>query len=158
MFILWIVLLTIPSSPLAQNVSKVGTTAADFLQIGAGARAVGMGGAYVAEANDVSSLRWNPAGAANITGNELLASHSAWVADLDYNFLGIVMSFENFGNVGVSLTMLSVPEMLVRTEDFQDGNGETFDAADLAFGVTYANSVGSRFKVGGTVKIIQQRI
>ncbi len=147
-----------PSLLSAQNVSKVGTTAADFLQIGVGGRAVGMGGAYVAISNDVSALRWNPAGAANINGNEILATHSAWVADLDYNFLGAVMSFENFGNVGLSLTMLSVPEMLVRTEDFQEGNGETFDAADLAIGLTYANSVGERFKVGGTVKFVQQRI
>jgi len=154
----WLILLSLPSVLMAQKVSKVGTTAADFLQIGAGSRAIAMGGAYVAVANDVSSLRWNPAGAANISGTELLASHSAWVADLDFNFLGVVMSFEGFGNVGVSLTMLSVPEMLVRTEEFQDGNGEFFDAADLAFGVTYANSVGQRFKVGGTFKVIHQRI
>lgn len=153
-----IILLSAPRSTFAQNVSKVGTTAADFLQIGVGSRAVSMGGAYVAVANDVASLRWNPAGAAAIEGNELMASHSAWVADLDFNFIGAILSFKDFGNVGVSLTMLSVPEMLVRTEEFQNGNGETFDAADLAFGLTYANSVGERFKVGGTLKMIQQRI
>jgi hypothetical protein len=76
-----IVLLSAPFSTFAQNVSKVGTTAADFLQIGVGSRAVSMGGAYVAVANDVASLRWNPAGAAAIEGNELMASHSACVDD-----------------------------------------------------------------------------
>ncbi|MEO1021448.1 MAG: PorV/PorQ family protein [Bacteroidota bacterium] len=148
----------IPSVLNAQNVSKVGTTVAEFLQIGVGGRATAMGGAYVALANDVSSLRWNPAGAANIDGNEILATHNAWIAELDYNFVGAVMNLEGIGRVGISLTMLSVPEMLVRTEDFQQGNGERFDAADLALGVTYANSVGSRFNVGGTLKFVQQRI
>lgn len=142
----------------AQNVSKVGTTAAQFLQIGVGSRATGMGGAYVAVSNDVSALYWNAAGIAQIKNNELLATHSEWLAGLDYNFVGTVFNFEKFGHVGFSLTMLSVPEMIVRTEDYNEGNGETFDAADLAFGITYARTVGDRFSVGGTFKMIQQRI
>ena len=44
--------------------SGPGTTAADILKIGVGARAIGMGEAYVAQADDVSSLYWNPAGLA----------------------------------------------------------------------------------------------
>ncbi len=54
--------------------------------------------------------------------------------------------------------MLSVPEMLVRTEEFQEGTGETFDAADMAVAITYAGKVGERFSVGGTAKFIKQRI
>ncbi len=43
--------------------SKVGSTAAPFLNIGIGPRAISMGGAFIATASDVSSLYWNPAGA-----------------------------------------------------------------------------------------------
>ena len=35
---------------------------AAFLKLGVGARAVGMGGAYTAIADDVNSMGWNPAG------------------------------------------------------------------------------------------------
>jgi hypothetical protein len=50
------------------STSKVGTTAAQFLKISAGARAVGMGGAYTALANDINSIYWNR-GLARIGGS-----------------------------------------------------------------------------------------
>ena len=40
--------------------------AGEFLQIGIGARPLGMGGAFVATANDHSAFYWNPAGVGNI--------------------------------------------------------------------------------------------
>ena len=49
------------NSPYGKDVSNVGTTAAPFLEIGAGARAVAMGGAFTAIADDPMSLYWNPA-------------------------------------------------------------------------------------------------
>ena len=41
-----------------------GTTSAEFLLLGAGARGTALGGAFAAIATDVSSLYYNPAGAA----------------------------------------------------------------------------------------------
>ncbi len=153
-----LLIILMPVQLLAQKVSKVGTTAAEFLQIGVGGRATGMGGAFVAVSDDASALYWNPAGIASIAKNEIITTHSEWITGLDFNYIGAVFNFDKIGNVGFALTMLSVPEMLVRTEEFQDGNGETFDAADIAFGITYASNVGDRFSVGGTFKFIQQRI
>ena len=54
--------------------------------------------------------------------------------------------------------MLSVPEMMVRTEDRQDGTGETFGATDLAVGLSAGRAITDRFSVGLTAKFIQQRI
>jgi hypothetical protein len=142
----------------AQRVSKAGTTAAEFLKIGVGPRATGMGSAFVAVSDDASALYWNPAGIAGLEKHEVFISHSRWIGDLDFNYAGAVFHFNKIGNVGFSLTMLSVPEMLVRTELFQEGTGETFDAADLSAGISYAGMVGDRFSIGGTVKFIQQRI
>ena len=54
---------------LAQGTSKSGTTAAQFLKIGVGPRAVGMGSAFAATADDITSIYWNPAGlASNLSG------------------------------------------------------------------------------------------
>lgn len=141
-----------------KRVSKTGTTAAEFLKIGVGSRANAMGGAFVAVSDDASALNWNPAGITSLEKNEFLTVHTRWIADLDFNYVGAVFNFENFGHVGFSLTMLSVPKMKVRTEERQEGTGETFDAADFAAGVSYAGTVGDRFSVGGTFKYIQQRI
>ena len=54
------------SLTFSQNVSKTGTTAANFLQIPIGAAAGGFGGAFVSIANDVSALYWNAGGIANL--------------------------------------------------------------------------------------------
>ena len=48
--------LTIISMSFSQTVSKTGTTAAQFLKIGVGARALAMGGAYAAASNDATAL------------------------------------------------------------------------------------------------------
>ncbi|NWF90983.1 MAG: hypothetical protein HXY50_16170, partial [Ignavibacteriaceae bacterium] len=48
------------NAQLDRSTSKVGTTAAQFLKIGAGARAIGMGGTYTAVSNDIYSIYYNP--------------------------------------------------------------------------------------------------
>jgi hypothetical protein len=58
-YILLIITLSNPAfSQFAINVSKVSTTAAPFLEIEAGSRAVGMGSAFVAVANDATAFQY----------------------------------------------------------------------------------------------------
>ncbi len=142
----------------AQRVSKTGTTAADFLQIGVGAAPMALGGAYVARAADATALYWNPAGLGLMTSGEVLVSHSEWLASINFDYLGIVLPLGDAGTVGASITMLGVPEMMVRTEDRQEGTGELFDASDMAVGLSYGRRITDRFSVGATAKFIQQRI
>ena len=144
--------------PGGTNVSKVGTTAGEFLQIGVGPRAMAMGGAFVAASDDVTSLYWNPAGLAALAQGEVFFSHSEWLAEIDFDYVGGAYRLGNLGTVGASITVLSVPEMIVRTEERQDGTGETFDAMDLAVGLSYGLAVTDRFSVGVTGKFVQQRI
>jgi len=46
---------------LSDEIHRYGTTAANFLEIGIGSASGGMGEAYVAVANDLSAIYWNPA-------------------------------------------------------------------------------------------------
>ena len=50
---------------VAQGISKTGTTAAQFLKLGIGSKALGIGGAFTSIADDPSCLYWNPGGLGN---------------------------------------------------------------------------------------------
>ncbi|MFN2126758.1 MAG: PorV/PorQ family protein, partial [Anaerolineales bacterium] len=138
--------------------TKVGSTAAPFLNIAVSPRAISMGGAFVATANDVSSLYWNPAGASRSDINEAMFSHSRWFADINYNWAGAMIKLGGAGTLGLSLTYLDYGDIEVTTLAEQDGTGEFFSASDMSLGLTYSYNLTDRFYLGGTVKYIQQKI
>lgn len=142
----------------AQNVSKKGTTAANILEIGVGAKANGMGGAFVSIASDASALYWNAAGVSNLNQYEAVISHTDWIADTKYDYAGLVIPMGEFGSFGFSFSSLSMDDMVVRTVEKPDGTGEYFSAGDMAFGITYSRMLTDRFSIGMTVKYIEQNI
>lgn len=153
-----IIFLIITESYFAQNVSKTGTTAASFLEIPVGAKAIGMGGAFVSVANDASSLFWNPSGIASIEKYEAILSHTSWIAETSFDFAGLVIPLGEFGNLGLSFTSFSMDDLKVRTVEKPEGTGEYFSAGDIAIGISYSRNLSDRFSIGFTGKYIQQTI
>jgi hypothetical protein len=137
---------------------NIGTAGAQFLKIPAGARAAAMSCAFVSNANDVSSLFWNPAGIVNVKSTGLSFSHTTWWATIQLNQAAIVQSFEDVGSIGISVSSLSMDKMEVTTEDMPEGTGQTFDATDLMVGLSYSRKLTDAFSVGVTAKYVQQRI
>ena len=86
--------------------SSPGTTAAEVLKIGVGARAIGMGEAYVAQADDVSSLYWNPAGLALMQERQASFTYDQMYQDLKYQNASVGIPLEN-GAIGGSLSYLN---------------------------------------------------
>lgn len=138
--------------------SKVGSTAAPFLNIGIGPKAIGLGGAFVATANDVTSLYWNPAGAAKYEGNEAIFTHTNWFADISFNWAGTKLDLGGSGTIGLSIMYLDYGNIEVTTLREPNGTGEYFKPHDMAVGLTYAYNLTDRFSIGGTVKYINQKI
>lgn len=141
-----------------RNVTNVATTAAPFLQIGVGARAIAMGGAFVATADDPSTMYWNPAGISNLKSLEAIFMHSNWLADISFDYAGLIIPLGRIGTLGANITTLNMGEMEVRTVDRPEGTGERFDASDMAIGVAYGVSLTDRFSIGFNFKYITQRI
>lgn len=146
------------SNAQSSDLSKTGLDAATFLSIEVGPRAKAMGGAFVATANDVSAIYWNPAGLVNLERKELFVSHTEWLADVNYDFAGFTTPIGNLGVLGFSLTSLTMPSMTVRTVLQPEGTGQLFDASDLALGISFATRLTDRFAVGANIKYIQSSI
>jgi len=159
---LLIVLLTFrviaTDSVYAQDVKKVGTSAASFLRIPVGVRGTAMGGAFVAIADDPSAMFWNPAGIARMDKITLFADHSPWLPGLSFNFFGLVLPVESIGILGVHVTALTTEEMDITTIDQPMGTGEKFTAGSFAVGVSYARNLTDRFSIGANFKVIREDI
>ena len=141
-----------------QDISKVGTTAAQFLKISAGARGFAMGGANVAITNDLSSGFWNPAGLAHLKGIQAYFENNGWLAGTDYNFGSFGFEWPRVGVFSLSLTMLTSPDDLVRTVENPNGTGEKFNSQDMSIGLSVGKKLTDDLSLGATIKNIRQRI
>jgi len=142
----------------------------DFLSVGAGARALGMGSAQVAITNDVTSAYWNPAGLVNVEKIDIAYMHSerfAGIVSYDYGAIAyplrdsestIALSFFRQGvdNIANTLNAWDRERNLPR-ENVQDYI-EEFSVADMAFFLSYAQRATDRLSWGVNAKIVNHRL
>lgn len=140
-----------------RDVTRRGTTAAEFLSIPVGARATGMGGAMAASTNDATAMYWNPSGLGLMDKASFMAEHASWLAGINFNFAAVALP-TRLGTFGMAVTALQTPNMLVTTVDDQEGTGETFSAASYAAGLSWGRALTERFAFGATVKLLNERI
>lgn len=141
-----------------QRPFRVGTTAANFLEIGVGSAATAMGEAYVAVANNVSAIYWNPAGLSTIRNNQAQIMYQPWVVDVNNIFGGVVFNVPQIGNFAVGVTQVGYGEMEVTTLAQQDGTGEKYSASEYAFSLSYARNITEWFSFGASGKYIGSQI
>ncbi|MBA64700.1 MAG: hypothetical protein CMG55_02745 [Candidatus Marinimicrobia bacterium] len=140
--------------------SNIATTSAAFLEIGPGARSLGMGSAFVSVADDASSIYWNPAGMANVARPEVQSYYAPWLVETQFYYNTAVLPMGQFGSVGISFTAVTMDEMMVRTvqEPEPDAYGQKFDAGNISMGLAYAKKLTDRFSFGFQTKFIQESI
>ncbi len=143
---------------LAKGVTKTGTTAAKFLSIGIGPRAIAMGGAFTATANDATAMYWNPAGIDLAENNQFVFTQTNWFVDIKVNYVGAIFKAGLLGTVGVNMTAVTMSDMEVTTEKNPEGTGDYFSAGMYAFGVTFARHLTQKFVIGANVKLIRETI
>ncbi len=137
----------------------------EFLNVGVGARSLGMGRAFVANAGDVTAAYWNPAGMVNLAGkHEAALMHAQYFAGIaKFDYLGAASRPDDRSAVGISLLRYGVDD-IPNTIDLMDGDGNIdydrisrFSVADYALLLTYSRRTPLEgLDAGGNVKIIRR--
>jgi hypothetical protein len=164
-------MLIVGQSVLAQTVAKY---AGEYLSIGVGGRALGLGGSYVALANDASAGYWNPAALARINYPEVMLMHDERFGSLlNYDFGAVTIPYGREASFGISAMRLGVdgiPDTRNAWEDrnhngVMDGDDYInpdkvvyFNSADWAIYLTYAWRSTSGFMYGVNLKVLRRTL
>lgn len=127
-----------------------------YLHMGVGARALGMGRAFTAVANDVTAIYWNPAGLAAQDPYQLYFMHSILYLDTSMDFLAASAPTQSLGSFGLAVLALSSGDFEQRTAlNEVVGN---FSTRDLAFLLSWSKQLSGNFSVGLNYKLVNQKI
>jgi hypothetical protein len=133
------------AAPARALQSNVGTAAAEFLTVGAGARSLGMGGAYTAIAEGPEAIYWNPAGLAATSAPEATYSLTQLPASLTHSYAAVSAPVSWLaGDVGFAFTELSQPSLDLVTASNQTVG--SFSPHSEAYSLAYAH----RFRLDGS--------
>ena len=88
-----------------------GVDAGSFARDGIGARAFGLGGAFVSIADDASTIAWNPAGLAQLDGVNIGGMYTnKFGVDIYFQSLGATARFSDFG-AGLTVIRSSIEDI-----------------------------------------------
>lgn len=143
----------------------------EFLNIGAGARGLAMGGAQVASSQDGTSGYWNPAGLTGIQDYPVLSlMHAEYFAGIGkYDFLSLAIPMtDKKRTLGISILRFGVddiPNTLFLIEpdgSINYNNIRSFSSADYAFLLSYAQTIRKTetksLSFGVNAKIIHRNV
>lgn len=136
--------------------SNVGTSVFQFLKIGVGARPSGMGGAFVGVSDDESALFYNPSGLALIQKKSFLATYNNYVSDLQSGFVGYIYPLNMNKTIGFSISYFNFGSM-PQTDSIGNVLGD-FTPGSLALTVAYARRALSQLDLGGSFKLVYEKI
>jgi len=137
------------STGYAKEQSKAGA----FLTFGAGARAAGMGGAFVALAEDATASYWNPAGLAFLDKRiEIMAQHTLLTLDRSYNFLSLARAVNKKTALALSWIRFGVED--IPKYDENNNYLGTFSDSENALTLSYSRRLTYKIGVGANLKYI----
>jgi hypothetical protein len=138
--------------------------AGEFLSAGVGSRALGMGGAFVAVANDVTAGYWNPSGLVSAQGLQFQFMHAnQFLSSIQFDYFGASKSIGEKSALGLSMIRWGVNDIkdtrnALNGTSISDGLDyskiSSFNIADYVFYVSYAHRYTDRLSIGANVKLI----
>lgn len=152
-------LLGLSLAPRAFAVSEAGVL---FLLISPGAKAAGMGEAFVAVADDATATFWNPGGLAFQTDHEVTLMHCNWlpqlVSDMSYEFIAYRQYIGAIGGtLGGNITFLNLGEQVQTGESGPTPIG-TFHSWDMGVTLSYATRLKENLGLGVNARYIRSNL
>lgn len=139
----------------AFSANDAGTSAAQFLTLGVGARAPGMGGAFAGVADDSTAIFWNPAGLNRLESKSLSLMHAMWFEDIAYDWVSYAQKVKNLGTFGIGVQYLSYGS--IKQTDNTGLDVGSFSPSDVAVSLSCAREVVG-IGLGMNIKYISSQI
>jgi len=140
--------------------------AGEFLTHGVGARALGMGSAFVAVADDVTAGYWNPAGVVEADSRAVQLMHSETFGDVvNYDTGAYVHPLAANAAIAVTFVRLAVDD--IPFTDFESDEERIYynssrinweSDSEMAALISYARRPSERLRLGGNLKLIRKSI
>ncbi|MBX2991586.1 MAG: PorV/PorQ family protein [Bacteroidetes bacterium] len=176
-----VLLMCAASSGAMAGGTSVAKYAGEFTSIGVGGRALGMGGAFVALANDVTAGYWNPAGLSHIMYPQAALMHEErFGSAVNYDYGAIAFPHGTNTSWGFSVIRIGVDDIQDTRNAAIDASGRLvdyqtyiqnpenyridpsrvtyFNAADWAFFFTYSKKQSEDFSYGASLKVIRREL
>ena len=148
----------------ASSYAGTGRTAAQFLSLGGGTRAAGMGDTFTAVSGDVIAAFWNPSGLASISDMQMTLSWTNYAAmfgeaseGMYYFLTAFAMPVKDWGVFGTSLQIQDQGTMVI-TKDSPEAVGEANLGMNWAWALCYADEISDGLLAGINAKIIRQKL
>lgn len=149
-----------PNLQVEKKNTGAGTTSAEFLLLGAGARGMALGPAFSAMARDVEALYYNPAGLSLMEGLEFGVTVMPYFADTRYLWAGVALPLAGgeYG-FGLSIANYGFNDAPVYTEYEPENQSQlTYNVSETVVGLSFAHSFIDRFSGGVTLKLISDKL
>ena len=143
-------------SPLPLAAQDKGGAPGDWLSHYAGARTVGLGGAFVAAGDDAFGALWNPANLSQLYQNELLAETTRLYEGTSVNGLSFAVPGHRLPSFGITITNLRSGDFQ-RTNELNDNLG-SFNESEMAILFSASKSINPRLSIGTNFKLVRQSV
>lgn len=138
------------------SAGQAGTTSANYLKIGVGARAAALGGAYVALSDDATAGYWNPAGLSQVSCTELIFMHNSWYDDINVEYLGAALPASEIVTFGLGFSYLDYGSF--EGYDIDDNPTGEYSANAMVASASASFRLSDNIALGATGKLLTEKL